>query len=313
MKRLNLRGLIAATHTPFHADGSLNLSAVELQARHLIRHHLATAFIGGSTGESHSLTLEERRHLTRRWLEVTRGTPLRVIVHVGSNCLDDAAALARQAQELGALAIAALAPSYFKPATVEALAAGCAHIAAAAPDTPFYFYDIPALTGVSLSMPRFLELAGERIPSLAGLKYTNPDLIMLQECLRLAGDGLDIFWGNDECLLAALTLGIRAAVGSTYNFAAPVARQVLQAFGGGDLPAARAAQYQIVQLVRTLAGFGYMGAAKAVMTLLGVDVGPPRLPLQRLTSEQAAILRRQLEELGFFDWIAEPHPQTINA
>src|SRR5512140_2779404 len=137
-----LRGLIAATHTPFHANGALNLGMVEKQAGQLLRHNLTTAFIGGSTGESHSLSLAERQQLAQRWSEVARGTPLEVMVHVGSNCLEDAKALATQAGQLGARAISTLSPSHFRPASLTVLIEWCAQIAAAAPDTPFYFYDI---------------------------------------------------------------------------------------------------------------------------------------------------------------------------
>src|SRR6187431_1246074 len=121
MPKLQLTGLIAAVHSPFHTDGSLNLTVVEKQAAHLLSNGILTAFICGTTGESHSLTLEERRALAARWMEVARGTLLKVIVHVGANCLADARALAVQAQQLGAFAISALAPSYFKPRSVTAL------------------------------------------------------------------------------------------------------------------------------------------------------------------------------------------------
>src|SRR4051794_22723701 len=100
-----LHGLVAATHTPFRADGSLHLGAVKTQAAHLLKNAVQTVFIGGSTGESSSLTLEERLALAQRWCEVARGTALRVVVHVGSNCLADSRTLAAQAQRLGAVAI----------------------------------------------------------------------------------------------------------------------------------------------------------------------------------------------------------------
>ena len=162
MSHLPLTGLTAATHTPFHADGSLNLAVVEQQAEHLLANGVTTVFIGGSTGESHSLSLNERLALAQQWFEVARGSALRVVVHVGTNCLADAKVLASQAQQLRATAISALAPSYFKPRSVEQLVACAAEIAAAAPETPFYFYDILVLTGVSLSMPDFLEQARHR-------------------------------------------------------------------------------------------------------------------------------------------------------
>lgn len=298
-----LTGLVAATHSPFHADGSLNLAIVEKQAAHLLANGVRTAFIGGSTGESHSLSLEERRALAKRWFEVTRGSELKVVAHVGSNCLVDAAALARQAQELGALAVSALSPSYFKPRSVDVLIDCCAQIASAAPDTPFYFYDIPVLTGVNLSMPDFLATARERIPNLAGLKFTNPDLMSYQLCLHAKGGAFDCPWGIDEALLAALTMGATGAVGSTYNFAAPIYHRLMAAFAKGDLAAARVEQFRSVQLVQTLARPGYMGAAKALMKRLGVDVGPARLPNISLTSDQAGALERELQALGFFDWL----------
>ena len=148
-----LHGLTTATHTPFHPDGSLNLSVVEAQASHLLNQGVGAVFIGGTTGESHSLTVQERLALAERWTDVVQGSPLRVVVHVGGNCLADARTLAAHAAGRGAAAIAALAPSYFKPRSLDLLIACCADIAAAAPETPFYFYDIPVLTGVAFSMP----------------------------------------------------------------------------------------------------------------------------------------------------------------
>lgn len=298
-----LHGLVAATHTPFDANGRLHLPAVERQAERLLRDGVKTVFIGGSTGESHSLTVEERLTLARRWSEVIRGSAMRLIVHVGSNCLADARAMAAQAQELRADAIAAISPSYFKPKSVDALIACCAEIAGAAPTTPFYFYDIPVLTGVSLPMPEFLARAPDRIPTLAGIKFTNPDLIAYQKCLHSHGGKFDVSWGMDEYLLAALAFGAVGAVGSSYNFSAPVYHRLIAAFERGDWAAARAEQYRSVQLIELLAGFGYIPAAKAVMGFLGVDVGAARLPNTNLAPEDRTRLHTSLERLGFFDWI----------
>jgi len=298
-----LLGLVATTHSPFHADGSLNLPAVERQAAHLLASGVETAFICGSTGESHSLRVEERLALAERWMSAARGTTLRVVVHVGSNCLADARALAAQAQHLGAAAIAALAPSYFKPRSLEALVACCADIATAAPGLPFYFYDIPVMTGVQFSMPDFLAIAADRVPTLAGIKFTNSDLMSYQRCLR-AGDGrFDIPWGVDEYLLAALAMGATGAVGSSYNFAAPIYRRLITAFGRGDMETARTEQFRSVRLITLLAGYGYMAAAKAAMGFLGVEVGPARLPNVNLGAEEAQRLRNDLDEIGFFGWL----------
>jgi N-acetylneuraminate lyase len=298
-----MHGLVAATHTPFHADGRLNLAIVERQAEHLLRQGVQTIFIGGSTGECHSLTIEERLALAHRWSEVVCGSALSLVIHVGSNCLADARQLANQALHLGAAAISAMAPSYFKPKSVEVLVACCAEIAAAAPSVPFYFYDIPSMTGVQLPMAEFLAKAEQRIPNLAGIKFTSPDLLAYQQCLNLQKGRFDVPWGVDEYLLAALALGANGAVGSSYNFAAPVYQRVMSAFAKGDLATARAEQFRSVQLIELLASYGYMAAAKAVMGFLGVEVGPPRLPNTALTEEQRAEFKTILERLGFFDWV----------
>lgn len=298
-----LSGLVAATHTPFLADGELNLTAVEKLAQHLHNLDICGVFICGSTGENHSLTVDERLALARRWSDVLRGSRMKLVVHVGSNCLADARTLAADAQAIKADAIAALAPSYFKPTTLDTLIACCAEIAGAAPEVPFYFYDIPVMTGVRLSMPDFLARAIQRIPTLAGIKFTNPDMMAYQQCLQAQEGRFDIPWGLDEYLLAALALGAVGGVGSSYNFAAPVYQRIISAFKRGDLLTARSEQFRSVRLIELLAGFGYMGAAKAVMGFLGVDVGSARLPHTNLTAEQKDELRAGLERLGFFDWV----------
>ena len=303
MQHASLKGLTAATHTPFHDDGSLKLAVVAKQADHFLANYVTTVFIGGSTGESHSLSLAERIALSLRWFEVVDGTSLRVVVHVGSNCLADARTLASQAEQLGAAAISALCPSYFKPRSLDMLISCVGDIAAAAPQTPFYFYDIPVLTGVNFSMPEFLEQAGNRIPNLAGIKFTNPDLMAFQLCLRADSGKWDVPFGCDEFLLAALALGAKGAVGSSFNFAAPVYHRMIAAFERGDLATARDEQFRSVRLIQLLASYGYMGAAKAVMGMLGIPVGPARIPNGTLSKEQVSLLKSKLEEMGFFEWV----------
>ena len=295
-----LEGLIAAPHTPMGPGGEVRLETVDRQAARLAAAGVRGAFVAGSTGESHSLTMDERRALAERWARSGRERGLKVIVHVGHNAQPDARALAAHAAGLGVDAIAALAPSYFKPASADALVDFLAPVAAAAPDLPFYYYDIPALSGVSLPAPDFLRRGRARIPNLAGVKFTSSDLVQLQECLRLEGGAFDVLFGMDECLLAALALGVRGAVGSTYNFAPAIYLRIFRAFAAGDLETARAEQAKSVRLIRLLSRHGYMGAAKALMGLLGLDCGPVRPPLRALAAPEIAELRRELEEEGLF-------------
>jgi N-acetylneuraminate lyase len=295
-----LHGLVAATHTPFHSDGSLAPEVVPLQAAHLAKNGVGIAFITGSTGEAHSLTRDERLAMFAAWAEAGPANNLRVVAHVGSNCLEDAKAFTAAAADHGFEAVAGLAPSYFKPSRLEALVEWCAEIAAAAPQLPFYYYDIPSLTGVRFDMIDFLTAAAAQIPNLAGIKFTNDDLTTYARCVQFDGGRFDIPWGIDEKLVDALGAGALGAVGSSYNFAAPLYQELTAAFQRGDLDTARALQRQSVELIEALAAIGYFGAAKALMGWLGVPLGPARRPLDNPTPAQLDALRVKLEGFRWF-------------
>lgn len=301
-----LHELVAAAHSPFHADGSLAPEVVPTQAAFLAANGIRTVFITGSTGESHSLTCAERLALYDAWAAAAPQHGLSVIGHVGSNCLEDTKTLARRAGQLGFTAISALAPSYFKPASLSALIDTCAAIAAAAPETPFYYYDIPVLTGVAFPMEKFLAEAPARIPTLAGIKFTNPDLVSYRRSLDVAGDRLDLPWGVDEMLLAALATGARGGVGSTYNWSPQLYLDLIAAHDRGDLAEARRLQSVSIAMIDAIAATGFLGTAKALMSRLGVPVGPARQPLGNPSPEQVDALAAKLAALGFDAWGAKP-------
>jgi N-acetylneuraminate lyase len=295
-----LSGLIAAPHTAFKRDGSLNLAVIERQAALLDRNGVAGAFVCGTTGEGSSLTAAERLKVATRW-RAAKPERLALIMHVGHPSLQESIAFARHAARIKADAIAAIAPSFFKPARVEELVAYCAAIAAAAPGLPFYYYHMPAMTGVNFSAVSFLKLSATRIPTLAGIKFTHEDLMDFAAASTFAGDRYNLMFGRDEILLAGLSLGATSAVGSTYNFAAPLYRKIIRAFKAGDLAAARRGQLQAIAMIEVLNAHGGLAAGKAVMGLIGLDCGPVRLPLRALDAEEIGRLRAGLEAAGFFD------------
>jgi N-acetylneuraminate lyase len=291
-------GLVPATLTPFTPDGALNLDAVEKQAELLIGDGITAVFVGGTTGEFSSLTYAERTALVQRWANVLKGTQVRLVAHVGANCLADSRGLAYNAESLGAAAVAMVSPNYFKPKSAEVLIDWCAAVAGAAPHTPYYFYDIPSMTGVSFNVAEWVEAAAARIPTFAGVKFTNPDLMTYQRLLRAGGGRFDVLFGMDEQLLAAVALGGRGAVGSGYNFAAPLFHRILAATAKGDFETARAEQFRAVQLIVVMFRLGYLACAKELTRMRGVDLGPVRLPQTNLTPEQFATMRRELDQLG---------------
>jgi N-acetylneuraminate lyase len=314
MTNRKTEGLIAAPFTPLRADGSLNLDAVEHYARWLHQNRVVGAFICGTTGEGMSLTLDERRQLAERWV-TTAPSGLRVIVHVGHNALADCQALAAHAQSIGADSIACLSPFFFKPAGVEGLVDWCEQVAAAAPRLPFYYYHMPSMTGVSVKVYEFLRLASRRIPNLAGIKFTFEDLEDFQRCLQLEDGRFDVLFGRDELLLSALKLGARGAVGSTYNYAAPLYCALIAACEQGD--AAKAADLQALA-VRMINAFLECGAQpiaafKWFMGQVAVECGPVRLPLRNPSGEQIATLEAKLEASGIFEWVQRRSSATVAA
>lgn len=306
----HLSGLIAAPHTPFRPDGSVALEVISQQARLLAHNRVAGAFICGTTGEGPSLTSAERRAIAEAWI-AARPAGLSVIVHVGHLCLADARALAAHAQEIGAGAIATVAPSFFKPSSQTELVAWCAEVAAGAPRLPFYYYTIPSMTNVALSAADFLAAAETHIPNLAGIKFTFENLMDFQRATAHGNGKFNVLFGRDEILLAGLGLGAKGAVGSTYNFAAPLYSRIIEAFNRGDLDSARRDQMRAVEFISVLDRHGGLAAGKSVMKLIGLDCGPVRLPIKALTDRDEASLREGLQRIGFFEYACQmPSPDA---
>lgn len=302
---MKLTGLIAAPHTPCNADYSLNTEAVPEQACHLANTGVKGVFVGGTTGECHSWSTTERIELFQAWGEAAGANTLVNVAHIGHNNLPDCRALVEAAQASGADAIGAMAPNFFKPGTTDELINWFALITEVAPELPFYFYDIPDMTGVSLDTADFLRQGRERLPSLTGVKFTNPDQDLLKECMQVENGAFDILFGTDEKLLSGLDMGCRGAVGSSYNFAANIYHPILKAHKAGDLETATLWQKRSIRTIDVIAAHGYLPAAKMVMKMIGVDCGPARPPLAHITGPDASTLEKELEDMGFFDWVSE--------
>jgi N-acetylneuraminate lyase len=188
---------------------------------------------------------------------------------------------------------------------VEDLVACCREVAAAAPALPFYYYHMPSMSGVAFAMADFLEAAADRIPTLVGLKFTYENLMDFGLCLRMAGGRFDVLFGRDEILLSALALGARGAVGTTYNFAAPLYLRIIEAFRAGDMKTAADIQMRAAEMIRVLAragGGSAIPSGKALMKMIGIDCGPVRLPLVGLEPDECDRLRTDLERIGFFEY-----------
>lgn len=296
----SVKGTIAAPLTPFTKDGELSLQVLPDYVRYLDSHHIDGVFVLGTMGEGMSLTVDERKRMAEAWRQATRDTARlkTVIVHVGTSNLKDSQELASHAEKIGVDAIACMAPNYNKPSNEEVLVQYMRRVAAAAPSTPFYYYDINFMTGVYLNTAKFLELAADEIPTLRGAKVSSPELPPLTDCLYAAGGRFQVMIGSDEQLLSALALGLRVPI--LNGHLGGVFSRLKDAFDHNDLDTARREQ----KLARQLAILGqkYGGGAPAVKSLmrrLGVDLGSVRLPLTDLSPRQEQELHQHLADMGF--------------
>lgn len=301
---MKMKGLIAATYAPMHRDTSINLEVIPRYAEFLKGNGVKGAFINGSTGDFASLSVAERKQITSAWGE-NKSPDLFVIDQVGHTSLNEARELAKHAADK-VDGIAALAPYYFRLANIHKLVEYCKEIAACAPNIPFYYYHIPALTGANFAMADFLELASPQIPNLAGIKFTNNNLIDYKYSMEFNNGVANILFGFDEIFLASLPFGADGWVGSTYNHLAPLYLAIVEAFNKNDHKLASDLQQKSMEFVNILnAKGGFNGAAKSFMKMLGVDVGPSRFPHTTLTNTQIKEAKTELDALGINSYLSQ--------
>ncbi|CAF95852.1 unnamed protein product, partial [Tetraodon nigroviridis] len=241
-----------------------------------------------------------------------------VIVHVGCMNLKESQELARHAAQIGASGIAVIAPSFYKPSTAgrndgkaqleqkqpsscyshtlhfpngrfphflafpDVLRTFLKEIAAVAPTLPFYYYHLPAVTGVNIPVREVLQNIEELIPSFSGVKFSSSDLMDFGQCVSHSPPHWSLLYGVDEQLLAALALGAHGAVGSTYNYVGRHINNLISAFNSGDLIEARSIQFKLQELLSHAFKLGFdVGVNKQLMVeLSGLPLGPPRLPVR---------------------------------
>lgn len=295
-----ITGLIAATFAAYNEDGSINLAIIPAIVDKMINDGLSGVFICGTNGEGPNLTIDERMQIAEAYIKAANKRIL-VLVHVGHSSIAECRKLASHAEKFGADAISSVSAFYFKPSTVKNLVDCMAEIASAAPNTPFYYYSIPTLTGVGMDMIDFLAQAEEVIPTLAGIKYTASTLHEYQACLNYKGGKFDILFGYDEMLLPALAVGAKGAIGSTYTFAAPLYLKVMQLYKEGKAEEAAAMQLHSVNMVRCLVKYPPIPAQRAIMKMEGFELGKCRLPLVPLSTEDEVNFKHSLEEINFFN------------
>ena len=297
-----IKGLIDAPFTPFYANGEVNLEPIERYANMLKKNGLQGVFINGSSGEGYMLTEDERMKLAEAWVKAAP-EGFKVIVHVGSTCVNSSRRLAEHAQTIGAFGIGAMATPFPKIGRIEELVKYCEEIASGAPNLPFYYYHIPAFNGAFLSMVELLKAVDGRIPNFAGIKYTYESLYEYNQCRLYANGKFDMLHGQDETILPCLAMGgAQGGIGGTTNYNGKWLTGILKAWEEGNIEEARQLQNFAQEVINVICHYrGNIVGGKRIMKLIGLDLGPNRTPFQNITDEEEKALKAELDAIDFFN------------
>ena len=313
MSRHNVE-ILPAVFTPMHTDGTLHLEKIEEFYHRCTASGFRGIFLNGTTGECMSLTADERNKILETWIACIKknnNPDFRIFVHVGSANLLEAARMAEHAQAHGADGIAMVPTFYFRPKNLEELIDQCRYVASAAPEVPFYYYNIPSLTGVNFPLVSFMKAAIGAIPTFAGLKNSFNDLVDYQACIHHAKSDYALYWGTDEVFMMVYAAGNRHYVGSTYNFMGGIYHSMIDAYHAGKIDKLQSLQAEAVRIYNILAEYNSLVAGKEIMKLTGLDCGPVRKPLSKLMSSESKTLLEKLKRTSLFEYAPKEKPIGI--
>jgi 4-hydroxy-tetrahydrodipicolinate synthase len=282
--------ILTAIVTPFKADGSVDLPAFQTLARHLVDNGSDGLVVTGTTGESPTLSDDERMALYEAAVGEI-GHRATVVAGTGTYSTSHSVHLTERAHELGVDGFLVVTPYYNKPPP-RGIVAHFQAIAEAT-DKPVVVYNIPSRVVLNLETETIAALA--EIPSVRAVKQAYPDLTQAQAIVDL---GLDLYAGDDDLILPFLELGGRGGVCVHTHVVGPQVRELLRRFRAGDSEGARSLDAELRPSIELLRVAPNPIAIKCALALLGHDVGGLRLPMVEATDEERERVRDCLERLG---------------
>jgi 4-hydroxy-tetrahydrodipicolinate synthase len=285
--------VLTAIVTPFKRDGSVDLDGFRALARYLVANGSDGLVVSGTTGESPTLTDEERLELWEAAVDEV-GERATIVAGTGTYSTAHSVHLTERAHELGVDGFLVVTPYYNKPpprGTVEHF-----KTIAAASDRPIVVYNIPARVVLNLEPETIAELA--EIPTVTAVKQANDDLAQARRIVEL---GLDLYAGDDALIMPFLELGGVGGVCVHAHVVGPQVKAMIRAFREGDVETARRIDEELAPALELLTVTTNPIAIKAALDLLGHEVGGLRLPLLEATAEERRRVRGCLERLRLLE------------
>ncbi|EED1399635.1 N-acetylneuraminate lyase [Escherichia coli] len=290
---VDLKGIMSALLTPFDAEQKLDQEGLRRLTRFNIEQGIDGLYVGGSTGEAFVQSVQERESVLEIVADEAKGK-LKLIAHVGCVSTNESQSLARTANRLGYDAVSAVTPFYY-PFSFEE---HCEHYRAiidAADGLPMVVYNIPALSGVKLSLEQISTLV--TIPGVGALKQTSGDLYQMEQ-IRRAHPDLVLYNGYDEIFASGLLAGADGGIGSTYNIMGWRYKGIASALQIGDIKTAKHLQSECNKVIDLLIKTGVFRGLKTVLHYMGViDTPLCRKPFSGVNAAYMSELKTLAETL----------------
>lgn len=293
MKQQIFKGAATALVTPMNQDGSVNFKKLEELVNEQIKNSIDALVICGTTGEKSTLRYDEHLKVIETAAK-TADKRVPIIAGTGSNDTVYSVELCNDAEALGADAFLMVAP-YYNKTSQAGLVAHYNYIADRV-NKPIILYNVPSRTGVAIKPETYFELS--KHPNIVATKEANGDLSAIATTKYLCGDNLDIYSGNDDQIVPVMSLGGIGVISVLSNVLPKETHDLCASFLNGDTKKAGEMQIKYTGLINALFSDVNPIPVKEAMNLLGLDVGPCRLPLYPMNEAAKENLKAKLIECG---------------
>ena len=289
------KGAGVAIITPMHEDWSVNYEKLEEILEFQIANSTDAVIICGTTGESSTMTHGEHLKTIKFAVDkVAKRVP--VIAGTGSNCTETAIMMSKEAASYGVDALLVVTP-YYNKATQKGLIAHYTAIANAVPETPIIMYNVPSRTGCNLQ-PATVAALVKNVKNIVGIKAASGDLSQIAKMMSMAGENLELYSGNDDQILPIMSLGGLGVISVLSNVAPKQTHDIVMKFMEGDTREAARLQLEAIPLINALFCEVNPIPVKTAMNMMGMEVGPLRMPLCEMEESNKETLAKAMKDYG---------------
>ena len=290
MKKILFKGCGTALSTPF-IESRINFDEYKKMIDFQINEGVDSLIVCGTTGESATMTLAEKKSLIKFTVDVVHGR-IPVIAGTGSNCTKSTIELSQYAEEIGVDGLLIVTPFYNKT-TQKGLVE---HYSIISKNTnlPIILYNVPSRTGLNILPQTCLELS--KIENIVAIKEASGNISQIAEIASLCGENLNIYSGNDDQILPILSLGGLGVISVLSNIYPKYTHQLTKAFFDGNISTARKLQLKSIPLIKSLFSEVNPIPIKSALNYLGFNYGVPRLPLIEMSEKSRETLINEIKK-----------------